>query len=163
MQAVLLLGTNLDDRLKNLNQAQAFILERIGELQLESSVYRTAPWGNREQDDFLNKIIVVQTFLKPHNLLDALLDIEKEMGRVRSEKWAPRLIDLDIIYYNNSVIHENDLTIPHPYIQDRRFTLVPLVEIMPFFVHPGLHQTNAELLAQTSDLSEVFLLENGKG
>ena len=84
MQALLLLGTNLDDRLKNLSQAQAFILERIGELQLESSVYRTAPWGNREQDDFLNKIIVVQTFLKPHNLLDALLDIEKEMGRVRS-------------------------------------------------------------------------------
>lgn len=163
MQAVLLMGTNLDDRLKNLDQAQAFILERIGGLHLESSVYRTAPWGNTKQEDFLNKIIVVQTFLKPHKLMEALLEIEREMGRIRSEKWAPRLIDLDILYYNDYVLHEIGLTIPHPYIQERRFTLVPLVEIMPLFVHPGLHQTNAELLAQTGDFSEVFLLENGKG
>ncbi|MBP6531966.1 MAG: 2-amino-4-hydroxy-6-hydroxymethyldihydropteridine diphosphokinase [Bacteroidia bacterium] len=163
MQAVLLMGTNLDDRLKNLDQAQAFILERIGDLHLESSVYRTAPWGNTKQEDFLNKIIVVQTFLKPHKLMEALLEIEREMGRIRSEKWAPRLIDLDILYYNDFVINDFGLTIPHPFIQERRFTLVPLVEIMPLFVHPGLHQTNAELLAQTGDFSEVFLLENEKG
>ena len=158
MQAVILLGTNLNDRLENLELAQKLIGERIGELNLESSVYRTAPWGNIEQDDFLNKVLVVQTYLRPRKLLEELLAIEKEMGRVREEKWAPRLIDLDILYYTNLVVHEEGLTIPHPYIQERRFTLVPLVEIMPNFVHPVLHSSNAELLAQTKDVSEVFLL-----
>lgn len=163
MLAVILLGTNLDDRMNNLARAQTFIVDQIGELYLESGIYQTAPWGNTKQDDFLNKVIAVQTFLKPRKLLEELLSIEKEMGRVRTEKWAPRLIDLDILYYNRLFVKEEGLSIPHPHLQDRRFVLVPLAEILPNFIHPVLHQTSAELLAQTGDVSEVFLLKNEKG
>ncbi len=162
MQAVLLLGTNLNDRLQNLSLARKNIIERIGLIDSESETYRTAPWGNTKQDDFLNKIIVVRTVLSPRKLLRELLDIEKEMGRVRTVKWAPRLIDLDILYYGDQVIKEPGLTIPHPFIQDRRFALIPLAEVLPDFKHPLLHLTNAELLAKTSDNSEVFLHESGK-
>jgi len=160
--AVILLGTNLNDRRKNLEEAIRQIDQRIGAIELASGVYRTAPWGNTDQDDFLNQVIVVKTSLSPRSLLNELLLIESQMGRVRSEKWAARLIDLDILYYGYEVIHEKGLDIPHPYLQDRRFTLVPLVEILSDFVHPELNRTNAELLAQTTDFSEVFLLESGK-
>lgn len=162
MQAVLLLGTNLNDRMNNLNHARKEIIERVGSIHAESGIYRTAPWGNTEQDDFLNKVIVVKTALSPQQLLHELLEIEREMGRVRTIKWAPRLIDLDILYYDDLVIQEVGLTIPHPFIQERRFTLIPLAEVLPDFLHPIFHLTNAELLAGTTDISEVFLHENGK-
>lgn len=162
MEVVLLLGTNLNDKIRNLGIARKNIIERIGKIECESETYMTAPWGNTEQDDFLNKVIVVNTMLSPGKLLEELLDIEKEMGRVRTVKWAPRLIDLDILYFGDMVINQHGLTIPHPSIQDRRFVLVPLVEILPDFIHPVLHLSNAELLAETPDNSEVFLHENGK-
>ena len=162
MQAILLLGTNLNDRMQNLSLAPKNIIERIGMIEAESGTYRTAPWGNTEQNDFLNKVVVVRTTLSPYKLLSELLDIEKEMGRVRTIKWAPRLIDLDILYFGNSIVNEPGLIIPHPFIQDRRFTLIPLTEVLPDFEHPIFHQTNAELLAKTTDNSEVFLHENGE-
>ena len=160
--AVILLGTNLNDRRKNLEEAIRQIDQRIGVIEMASGLYRTAPWGNTNQDDFLNQVVVVKTSLSPRSLLNELLLIESQMGRVRSEKWAARLIDLDILYYGHAVIHEKGLDVPHPYLQDRRFTLVPLAEILPDFMHPELNKTNAELLAQTADFSEVFLLESGK-
>lgn len=162
MRAVLLLGTNLNDRMQNLNLARKQIIERIGTIESESSIYSTTAWGNTEQPDFLNKILVVKTALAPQKLLHELLEIEKEMGRVRTIKWAPRLIDLDILYFEDLIVHESGLTIPHPYIQDRRFALIPLVEIIPDYIHPVLHITNAELLAKTTDVSEVFLYESSK-
>ena len=161
-KAVVLLGTNLNDRQENLRIAGIKLSERIGQQLFSSSVYSTAPWGNVEQDDFLNMIMVFETALSPEKLMEELLSIEHEMGRVRTSKWSPRLIDLDIIYYDDLVIHKPGLQIPHPYLQDRRFTLIPLVEIMPDFIHPVFNLTNTELLARTTDNSEVFLLSNGK-
>lgn len=158
--AVILMGTNLDDRKDNLRVALKKMIERIGEAQLESSLYQTAPWGNIQQDDFLNKVVVIRTHLSPQSLLSELLAIEHEMGRIRTSKWAPRLIDLDILYFGDQTIYETGLQIPHPYLQDRRFTLIPLVEILPDFIHPVLKKTNTELLAHTTDISEVFLAEN---
>ncbi len=157
--AVILMGTNLNDRKDNLRVALKKMIERIGEAQLESSLYQTAPWGNIQQDDFLNKVVVIRTHLSPQSLLSELLAIEHEMGRIRTSKWAPRLIDLDILYFGEQTIYETGLQIPHPFLQDRRFTLIPLVEILPDFMHPVLKKTNTELLGQTTDNSEVFLLE----
>lgn len=157
MKAIILLGSNLSDRLGNLNRAISMIDERVGVIETHSSVYETKPWGNLEQDDFLNQIVIVQTMMSPQQLLKSLLEIETEMGRMRTEKWAPRLIDLDILYYGQMVINENDLVVPHPFIAERRFTLIPLVEIIPQFKHPVFHRTNSELLADTTDFSEVFL------
>ena len=162
MRAVLLLGTNLNDRVQNLNLACKQIIERIGMIESESRIYITTAWGNTKQPDFLNKILVVKTALSPQKLLQELLEIEKQMGRVRTIKWAPRLIDLDILYFGDMIVHESGLTIPHPFIQDRRFALIPLVEVIPDYIHPVLHITNAELLAKTSDVSEVFLYESSK-
>jgi 2-amino-4-hydroxy-6-hydroxymethyldihydropteridine diphosphokinase len=159
-QAVILLGTNLNDRPANLKQAREQIAYQIGEIIQVSSIYRTAPWGNTDQDDFLNQIVVVETTMEAVELLSVLLQIEKEMGRVRTKKWAPRLIDLDILYYDSDIISNQELKVPHPYLQDRRFTLIPLAEIQPDYVHPVLGLTNSDLLAQCSDHSDVFIYEH---
>lgn len=159
-QAVILLGTNLNDRPTNLKQAREHIAAQIGKIIQVSSVYRTAPWGNTDQEDFLNQIVVVETTIHAVELLAVLLQIEKEMGRVRTKKWAPRLIDLDILYYDSEIISEKELKVPHPFIQDRRFTLIPLAEIQPDYIHPVFGMSNSDLLAQCSDHSDVFIYEH---
>ncbi len=147
----LLLGTNLGDRLANLQQG-ASILETLDVAIVDySSVYESAPWGNENQPWFLNMVVRIDTMLPPDRLLQTCLAVEKQMGRVRQEKWGERIIDVDILYYDNETIATEDLTIPHPGIASRRFTLMPLVEISPSEIHPSLAKTNRELLQLCED------------
>jgi 2-amino-4-hydroxy-6-hydroxymethyldihydropteridine diphosphokinase len=154
-RAVILQGSNIGDRLRNLDHSLQLIGEQVGSIRESSSVYETAPWGNTGQSSFLNRIVIVNTVLNAGKLLESLLAIEGLMGRSRDVKWEPRIIDLDILFYDQIILNSKNLTIPHPHISDRRFTLIPLEELMPEFIHPVLNQTISSLLAQCNDLSAV--------
>ncbi len=155
-QVYLGLGSNLGDRQENLAIARERISENIGEIVSQSGIYETAAWGLKEQDDFLNQVICLTTKYKPSALLAKILAVEQSMGRIREVKWGARTIDIDILYYNDAIIKLDNLTIPHPFIQERRFVMVPLAEIAPEFVHPVLEQTNVALLVACTDTSEVI-------
>ena len=147
----LLLGSNLGDSAKQLKHAKGQITTQIGNIVKESSFYTTAAWGNTSQPDFLNQIVVVTTSLTPELLLDTILQIEKNMGRVRNLKNDPRIIDIDIIFFAKRIILKDNLTIPHPLIQERNFVLVPLHELSPNFIHPVLKKTIHQLLKTCKD------------
>lgn len=149
------LGSNLGNREENLSTAQKLIEEKVGKIRSKSSVYETAAWGITEQNAFLNQVIEVETHFSPSAVLHLVLKIEKDMGRIREIKWGERSIDIDILYYNNEVISTENLVVPHPFIQERKFVLVPLCEIAPAFVHPKLNQANLELLEKCQDSGEI--------
>lgn len=151
----LLLGSNLGDRVWLMRTAADRIGERIGEVTRASALYETAPWGGIEQPAFLNQVLEVKTDLAPEEVLRIILEIEHEAGRVRYERWGARHLDVDILYFGKTVMDTPRLTVPHPRLHERRFTLVPLAEIAPDFVHPALEKTNAELLEACSDKGEV--------
>ena len=156
MNIIILLGSNLGDRLANLKQAIAAIASFSKILQ-HSNIYQTAAWGNTNQADFLNQAIEIQTNQSAENLMHALLAIETQMGRVRLQKWEPRIIDLDIIFYE-SAIHTTDfIQIPHPEMQNRAFVLKPLLDLIPNFEHPILKQTITQLWEKCPDQLEVSL------
>jgi 2-amino-4-hydroxy-6-hydroxymethyldihydropteridine diphosphokinase len=155
-QAYILLGSNLGNRTRHLQQARTLLAADCGSMMVESSIYESPPWGFDADQTFLNQVIKIETELTPSELLAKLLAIEKQMGRERyGSGYASRLIDIDILYYESMVLNEPLLSIPHPRLHLRRFTLLPLVEIAAEFVHPLLKLTNAELLKRTVDLSEV--------
>jgi 2-amino-4-hydroxy-6-hydroxymethyldihydropteridine diphosphokinase len=156
MNIIILLGSNLGDRLANLQQAIASIASFSTILQ-QSNIYQTAAWGNTDQADFLNQAIEIQTNQTAENLMHALLAIESQMGRVRLQKWEPRIIDLDIIFYE-SAIHTTDfIQIPHPEMQNRAFVLKPLLDLIPHFEHPILKQNITQLWEKCPDQLEVSL------
>ena len=154
---ILLLGTNLGDREKNLDDCRRRLEQRVGKIVRASSVYKTAAWGKTDQPAFLNQVIIIETDLAPMDLLQAINAIEKDMGRVRMEKWGERLIDIDILYYDSLVLNEPELIIPHPEIANRRFTLVPLAEIAGNFWDPGKSTSVFQLLEQCPDQGKVVL------
>lgn len=150
--AYLLLGSNLGDRLSHLEAAIANINEKVGQVFAKSGIYETAAWGKTDQPSFLNQAIGVRSTLSPYEMLTAVLDIEREMGRVRLERWGQRLIDIDIIFYEDEIIMENKiLHLPHPEMHRRRFVLAPLNEIAGNFVHPVLKQKVSSIFANLTD------------
>ncbi len=151
----LLLGSNMGNTRQKLLQAKKHIEDHIGKITRESAYYQTAAWGNTNQPDFVNQAIVIESMLSPLQTIETILEIEKKMGRKRTEKNAPRIIDIDIIFFNKEVINKKKLVIPHPYLQDRRFVLVPLNEISPNFIHPVFNRTVHELLNQCPDKLDV--------
>ena len=151
----LLLGSNMGDSEHTLTVAINMIEKNIGKLTKSSSIYRTAAWGNEDQPDFLNQIIIVSSSLSSLNILKEIFVIEKEMGRVRTTKNAARVIDIDMLFFNDEIIQTETLTVPHPQIQNRRFVLVPLAEISPDFQHPLLKKSSLELLSICSDKLNV--------
>ncbi len=153
----LLLGTNLGDRLANIQNATHLVVERVGEVLKSSQLYQTAPWGVIEQPDFLNQVLKIKTALHPIDVLSVILKIEKQLGRERKEVWGARLIDIDILYYADVVVTMSDLVIPHPQLHNRRFTLVPLVEIAPDYIHPKFKKNNQELLEECQDEGLAFV------
>jgi 2-amino-4-hydroxy-6-hydroxymethyldihydropteridine diphosphokinase len=153
--AYLLIGGNLGDRAAYLQLALKHIEALCGKITSSSSIYETAAWGNTNQPAFYNQAICVETTLEPENLLARLLTIEIEMGRVREEKYGPRTIDLDILMVNDIVLDSPTLTIPHPQLHNRRFALLPLIEIAPTLLHPVLDKTMHELLLNCPDTLDV--------
>ncbi|MEQ8473583.1 MAG: 2-amino-4-hydroxy-6-hydroxymethyldihydropteridine diphosphokinase [Marinoscillum sp.] len=147
----LLLGTNLGDRLQNLKQAAQILEAHEMFITDYSSIYESAPWGEVNQPWFLNMVLRIDTIHNPQQLLQCCLDTEIQMGRKRHKKWGERIIDIDVLYYDNVMMDDVALTLPHPGIPIRRFTLMPLTEIAPNESHPILNQTNEELLGICPD------------
>ncbi|GAA4309313.1 2-amino-4-hydroxy-6-hydroxymethyldihydropteridine diphosphokinase [Compostibacter hankyongensis] len=147
----LLIGGNIEDRYKHLGKAVELISQQIGKIENVSAVYETAAWGIQEQADYLNQAIQVNTYLTPQELMKAARSIETNMGRERRVVWGPRIIDVDILFYNQEVIQEEKLFIPHPHLHERRFVLTPLEEIAPDLQHPVLKKTIRELLDACPD------------
>jgi len=131
------LGTNLGDREANLANARESLPSEMRVVQT-SSIYVTPPWGYEDQPDFLNQVLETRSTLEPIPLLAHLKSIEEQMGRLKTFRNGPRLIDLDILFYGQRVVDEPELQIPHPRLQERAFVLVPLNEIAPDFIHPML-------------------------
>lgn len=146
-----LLGSNLGDRQGFLQQAIAAVQQHVGAIMKKSSVYETQAWGKTTEPDYLNQVLMVQTTLSPHVVLQKILDIELTLGRERLEKWGARTIDIDILFYDNLIMDDPDLVIPHPELQNRRFTLEPLAEIAPGFVHPVLKVNMLQLKFELKD------------
>ena len=149
-ETYILTGGNQGDRLEQLAMALKEI-KTLGTVGAVSGIYETAAWGKTDQPDFLNQVIHLQTELKPQHLMNALLQIEAKMGRQRTEKYDPRTIDLDILYFNDEIIDEPGLMIPHPRLQLRRFVLEPLYEIAPNLLHPVFAKTTYQLLLDCPD------------
>ena len=158
--AYLLLGSNMGKSKALLANAADRIQQLIGPIQVQSSIYKSDAWGIEDQDPFLNQVLLVETPLSASNLLQSLLKIEQQMGRIRSVKWGARIIDIDILFYDNEQIQDDNLTIPHPALAERRFTLIPLNEIAPDFLHPVLNKSIASLLLTCKDPLTVNLLED---
>lgn len=147
----LLIGGNLGKREQNLTEARDLIGQNCGEILQSSSLYETAAWGKTDQPSFLNQALELRTELKAIPLLHELLKIEKKIGRVRKERYGPRLIDIDILLFNDEMRSEGELTLPHPEMQNRRFALAPLNEIAASVTHPVFHKTIAQLLKECAD------------
>ena len=156
----LLIGGNMGDRLQNLHQAISLLSAAVGPVIQQSAVYETAAWGKTDQPAFLNQALLLSSRLSAPELIVTVLSVEEEMGRHRMEKFGPRVIDIDIMFYNEDVINEPNLTIPHPQMQNRRFALVPLNELAPLYVHPVLNKNIAELLEICPDDLPVVKLKS---
>ena len=147
----ILTGSNLGNRLEYLMNAKEAIAKTTGPVVHASSIYETAAWGLEDQPSFLNQALEIHTTFSASLLLDRLLKIEEDLGRKRDVKYGPRLIDIDILFFNNEVIEQKGLTIPHPQLHKRRFALQCLDDIAPTFVHPVFNKSVRELLVECVD------------
>jgi 2-amino-4-hydroxy-6-hydroxymethyldihydropteridine diphosphokinase len=156
-EVYLSLGSNIGDRLENINLAVGLISEEIGAIEQRSFVYETEAWGVDSSGLYLNQAIQINTVMKPINILEKIWDIESRLGRVRviDNQYADRTIDIDILFYDNHVIHGDFVTIPHPMLQHRNFVLVPLCDIASDFVHPELNKKVSDLLLICKDNLKV--------
>lgn len=149
--AYLLTGGNMGNREENLAQARTLLEAQCGSIIAASSLYETAAWGNTDQPAFLNQALALQTALNARQLIRRILKIEKSMGRIREEKYGPRIIDIDILLFNQEKHNYHFLKLPHPEMQNRRFALLPLTEIAANVIHPVFNKTIATLLEECRD------------
>ena len=149
------LGSNLGDRELLLKDAITAIKNSVGDVVAFSKVYESTPWRVEGQENYLNQILKVRTILSADEVLSSVLDIEKQLGRIRLEKWGERLIDIDIIFYNDSIIETPELCVPHKHLHERMFVLTPLHNIAPEMVHPKYNKTIEELIGICKDTELV--------
>jgi 2-amino-4-hydroxy-6-hydroxymethyldihydropteridine diphosphokinase len=156
----LLLGSNQGKRLEILNRAVDLVSNRIGKVVIASSVYETEAWGFKAGQAFLNMVVQVDTSLSPASVLEKIMVIEMELGRVRNSKaYASRLIDIDILFYDDEIVDGQNLQIPHPRLHQRMFTLMPLMEICPQKIHPIMQKTIVKLTEECDDELMVKKIE----
>ena len=153
-EVVLSLGGNKGDREKLLFRAIELLNNHFQLLKV-SKIYQTAAWGGKAKGDFLNQLALISTGLDPEEVLEIIQEIEQDLGRTRDEHWGDRTMDIDILYFGNKVINLDRLKIPHPFIGERKFVLVPLVEILPNKFHPVAGKNSIGMLAECKDQSEV--------
>jgi len=156
-EVILHLGTNLGYRAINLELVSIMISNHIGDIISESHIYETEAWGNTDQNDFLNQAMICNTTLSPHDILSQIQVIEAKMGRQKIEHWGPRIIDIDIIFYEQEIIENPNLKIPHPQLTNRNFVLRPLMDICPEHLHPVLNKSVKELVQECEDKSKVVI------
>lgn len=149
--AYLLIGGNIGDRHSNLKQARQGISICCGRILRQSSIYETGAWGIEAQPDFLNQVLELETTLSPRQLLNAILDVEASMGRIREIRYGPRIIDIDILLLGQQVVDEDNLSVPHPRLADRRFALEPLAELAADLTHPCTGQPIWSMLEACAD------------
>ncbi len=149
--AFLCLGGNMGDRLANLNRTKELISEERLKIVAESNIYETQAWGSENSPDYYNQCIKITTALDAENLMKLLLEIELKLGRTRSEKNAPRTVDIDILLFNNEIINTELLTVPHPRLHLRQFVLKPLNDIASGILHPVLNKSIHRLLMDCTD------------
>jgi len=159
-QVYLHTGSNIGDKKARLSQALAHIETEVGTILKTSALYQTEAWGLTNQDDFFNQAVLISTEFEPLEVLTKLKEIEVKMGRIKTERWTARIIDIDILFWDNELVNEANLTIPHPHIPERNFVLIPMMEIAPYLVHPILDKNIEELYLASKDTQEVILLEN---
>lgn len=157
-EAILLLGSNLGERERYLGQARNLITEKAGEITALSSIYESEPWGFEDKNQFLNQAIKISTQLSPQQLIETLLAIEQLIGRIRTGQISSRVIDIDILFYGDQSIESEVLTVPHPRIAERLFTLLPLSDLTEKAILPILNKTAQELIDDCKDESEIFRL-----
>ena len=157
--AYLGIGTNVGHRELNIENCILLITEKIGDVKSVSSIYETEPWGVEGQDYYYNIVLEVETSLYPLSLLQAVQQIENDLGRIRIEKWGSRIIDIDILFYDDFVFSMDNLIIPHPYIAKRNFVLEPLSEISPDLIHPKLRLSVATVKDFCEDKNWIKRLE----
>jgi 2-amino-4-hydroxy-6-hydroxymethyldihydropteridine diphosphokinase len=158
-KAFLHLGSNIGDRVNNLNEAIEAIKTDCGDVLRRSSVYETEPWGMPDQDNFLNIVIEIRTAKDPIQLLNTVKNVEVRMGREQKVKWGPRKIDIDILSFGQKKLKTQQLEIPHPRIKERNFVLIPFMELAPDLILPGQQSTIEELYEACRDTCEVYIYE----
>lgn len=147
----LLLGSNLGNPKKQITAAKKVISSTLGPILRSSSLYKTKAWGNTNQPDFINQVIVMTSELSPENLMEKILQIEGSLGRIRKNKNDPRTIDIDILFYDKKIIKSQNLIIPHPLLHERNFVLYPLNELSPNLKHPVLKKNIHQILLNCKD------------
>lgn len=155
-QLVLIIGGNLDDRRALIDQCRILLAGIFGPFVLESSIYESEAWGGKSSGNYLNQVLVFETDMAPGSILAHIKSVERQLGRTREVVWGDRTMDVDILFLDNEIVETNDLSIPHPFLQERRFVLVPLAEILPTLIHPTLGLSCSDLLQNCPDLSKVW-------
>lgn len=153
----LIIGGNLGDRIERLAHARQLLEEKAGVIVAKSTIYETQPWGYEDQPMFLNQVLAVESTQSPIELLETIKQVEKEAGRMATEKWHARTIDIDILLSGDEIIQQNQLAIPHPLLQDRNFVLIPLMEIASDRIHPILNKSIEEIYLDCQDRGEVYI------
>jgi len=149
------LGSNMGERNEYLQNAVTLIIEEIGIVQKKSKVYESVPWGVENQNNYLNQILQIRSEFSADEILVKVLRIEDKIGRIRNEKWGERIIDIDILFFNDLIVEKEGICIPHIHLHSRKFVLIPLNEIAPNFTHPKYNKTINELLSECKDIESV--------